>query len=505
MVRSFKLGSIFALCFASILFGAVLGGGLESLRHPAASPHAKGSWLPHRALAAGADGMPASFADIAEEVNPAVVFVQVTEVGRREQQLPPGIPEEFHKFFRIPQQGEPEDDEFRREGAGSGVIIDPSGWILTNNHVIQSATKVMVKLADDRQFKAEVKGADRDLDVALLKIDGQNLPVAALGDSDALRVGDWVMAIGNPFVYEHTVTVGVVSHKGRSNGNPFQQFIQTDAAINFGNSGGPLLNTRGEVVGINTAISSVGQGIGFAIPINRVKDIMEDLKSKGKVARGFLGVTPQSIDEDLVASFKLPSKDGALVVEVKEDTPAERAGIQVDDVITAVEGKPVKNREDLFHIVGATTPETNVAIRVLRENGKGSGRWAEKTLTARLEERNAKSLGEPEDEEAPGDHEGVPGKKLGVDVSELGPEMRRELRVPEKVRGCVVTRVSPSGAAADAGISEGDVIVEIDGRPVADATQFKDVVAQLKPGAKARLRLYHQGAPRVLTITVGDE
>ncbi len=456
-----------------------------------------------QARAAAEISRPASFADIAEQVNPAVVFVQVTEVGKRAvPSLPFGQGMDFWQFPNSPH-AVPEQREFRRQGSGSGFIIGKDGYILTNNHVVKDATKVVVRLSDDREFPAEVKGKDELLDVALIKINtDEDLPTVELGDSDALRVGDWVMAIGNPFVYEHTVTVGVVSHLGRSSGNPFQRFIQTDAAINFGNSGGPLLNTRGEVVGINTAISAIGQGIGFAIPVNRVKEVMLQLKDTGKVTRGFLGVNPQEITEKLQRAFKgLNTRKGALVVEVSDDSPAAEAGLKLDDVIVNFDGRKIDSRADLFHVVGSTPPGKRVAVEVLREEPKGSGRWKRTKLKAKLVERDDQAL---RTRGGSGEEESAPGEKLGIEVERITPEARRGLQLPRSLQGVVVRRVDQTGAAADSGIERGDVIMQVAGRRIQSVDGFIKAVDELKPGSYVRLRVFRQGAPRYVVLSLPE-
>ena len=508
MVRNIKLASIFVLVVSSIAFGMILAEGLGTdflgRRGDVAETE---SWAPGTtALASEVEAAtPGSFADVVERVNSAVVFVQVTEVGRR----PPGFGGNgpggnLWDFFREPE-GEP-GEEFRREGGGSGFIIDKDGWILTNHHVIEDATRVVIKMADDRELEAEVRGTDRLLDVALLKVESkEDLPVVALGDSEKMRVGDWVLAIGNPFIYEHTVTAGVVSHKGRSQaGNPFQRYIQTDAAINFGNSGGPLLNVRGEVVGINTAISAVGQNIGFAIPINTVKTIMGELKETGRVARGFLGVNPQEIDDKLRKAFPgLPTSKGALVVVVEEDSPADKAGMKVDDVIVEFDGEPIRSREDLFRVVAATPPGTDVKVKVLREDGRGSGKWVEKTLSTELIERPEAGEAPAESPRRPGRRE-LPGKKLGLQVDEIPREARERLGVPAGVSGVVVVKVEASGPSADAGISQGDVIAQVNGVTVDGIDEFADALADVEAGSLLRLRLYHQGVPRYVAVEVRE-
>src|SRR6266581_1824804 len=378
---------------ASIIFGMVLAGGAKwtpsSLAESEAAPAAGRVVSP-----AGGGNAPIhvtipSFADIAERVNPAVVSITSTEMVDPGQKVPFHSPFEF--FFgpdnRRRQQRAPEEPR-REDSGGSGFIISEEGFILTNNHVIEGADKIRVRLTgDDEDYPAEVVGADPSTDLALIKISvSHKLPTVPLGDSDALRVGDWVIAVGNPYFYEHTVTVGVVSAKGRklrelSRDFSLDDFIQTDAAINFGNSGGPLVNAAGEVVGVNSAISSVGQGIGFAVPINVAKGIMEQLRTKGKVSRGYLGIELAEITPDLQEAFGLSTEKGALVNSVKPHLPAEEAGLKRGDVIVAVDGKNVESTSEVVHLVSAKEPGSSVKLTVLR-NGK------EVTFNARLADRS---------------------------------------------------------------------------------------------------------------------
>ncbi|MGE5843925.1 MAG: trypsin-like peptidase domain-containing protein, partial [Syntrophaceae bacterium] len=293
----------------------------------------------------GGSGAPGSLADLVEKLSPAVVNISTTKVVKMDGKRSPhgeifpfdrffGGEEEFYKRFF----GDNPEKEFRQRSLGSGFIISKDGYIFTNNHVIEKADKIKVRLSTGKEYDATVKGRDPRTDLALIKITPDNsLPTVNLGDSDRLRVGDWVMAIGNPFGLDHTVTAGIVSAKGRVIGaGPYDNFIQTDASINPGNSGGPLFNMAGEVVGINTAIVAQGQGIGFAIPVNMAKEILEDLKAKGKVTRGWLGVSVQDITEDLAKSLKLQDRNGALVTEVFEGDPADKAGIKQGDIIIEV-------------------------------------------------------------------------------------------------------------------------------------------------------------------------
>ena len=325
------------------------GGGVVNAVHPA----------PIAAI-----GRP-DFADIVQRVNPAVVNITVTE----------GVGE-----TRTHSAHDPDDDGPRR-GEGSGFIVDAQGFILTNHHVVASPNRIRVRLADKREFTATLVGSDPATDLALLKISALGLPTLALGDSDRLRVGEWVCAIGNPYRFDHTVTVGVVSSKGRKIYDPsFDAYIQTDAAINPGNSGGPLVNVAGEAIGINSAVSLQGQGIGFAVPINVARDVLAQLRSQGRVTRGYLGIQLQDLDPDLQRLVGLPEARGAMVVDVLDRTAGQTAGLKRYDVITAVSGTPVEDGDQLVHAISNRAPGSDVVLTVRRDG-------QEVTLSARLEAR----------------------------------------------------------------------------------------------------------------------
>jgi Trypsin-like serine proteases, typically periplasmic, contain C-terminal PDZ domain len=295
-----------------------------------------------------------AFAKIAERVNPSVVNITCTEAPEGSEQ-------------KSKDEGRPDPND--RYGFGSGLIIDSQGDILTSNHVIEGARKIEVKLSDNRAFTAKLVGQDRETDLALIQVHPERpLPAAVLGDSDRIRAGQWVMAIGNPFVYDHTVTVGVISALHRKLGTTiFDNFIQTDAAINFGNSGGPLLNIKGEVIGINTLISSQGTGIGFSIPINTAKEIIPQLKTKGKVVRGFLGLVPQDITAELQKSMDLPTRDGVLISSIQKDGPADHAGLHRYDVIVELEGQKVTSEDVFRRIIAQKPPGRKIQLKVIRE------------------------------------------------------------------------------------------------------------------------------------------
>lgn len=420
-----------------------------------------------------------SLADLVEELKPVVVNISTTKVVRSPledffRDFRRFFGDEFERFF-------PPVPEFRTRSLGSGFIIDKEGFILTNNHVIEGAEDIKVKLHDGKVFDAKVVGRDPKSDIALLKIDpkGTELPVARLGDSDALRVGDWVIAIGNPFGLEHTVTVGVISAKGRVIGmGPYDDFLQTDASINPGNSGGPLFNLKGEVVGINTAIVQGGQGIGFAIPINMAKSLLPQLK-RGKVVHGFLGVYIQDLTPELAERFGLKEPKGALVTEVMPDSPAERAGLRKGDVIVRFDGKEVTNSYVLRRLVGSTPPGKKVRVEVLRQ-----GKPVSLIVT----------VGESEAE-----RQAALSEEWGFRVQEITPDIASHIGISE---GVLVAEVDPNSPAGRAGISPGDVIVEIEYQPVKDLEDFQRLMAQFgqKESILLAVRLQREGYRTVFLV-----
>ena len=440
-------------------------------------------WLaPSRAVnlmgeAGNADSRPNQLPDfvvLAKKLKPLVVNISTTQVsegrGSHEFSSPFGDEDPFNDFWRRFFGGPAPRGPQRQRSLGSGFIIDGDGSILTNNHVVENAQKIVVKLAaDDREFEAKVIGRDAKTDIAVIKINAKtNLPAATLGDSDRLEVGEWVVAIGNPFGLDSTVTSGIVSAKGRHIGQgPYDNFIQTDASINPGNSGGPLINLRGEVIGINTAIFSRtggNMGIGFAIPINLVKELLPQLRGKGKVTRGFLGVLIQKVTPEIAESLGMDKGNGALVANVTKDGPADKAGVKVGDVIIEFDGKEVKDSSDLPIIVARTPVDRRARMKVLRDK-------KEITLTV--------SVGELKDEEVVAS---APEKgELGLTVQRLTPQMAESLGL-DKPEGVVVTAIEPGSAADEAGIRRGDVIVEVDRKLVRNLDEYKKAVAAIRKG-----------------------
>jgi serine protease Do len=413
-----------------------------------------------------------NFADMAEHLKPSVVNMSTTQVVKGQRRTMPRMPfpnpfgerDPFEEFFERFFGGENPQREFRRRSLGSGFIINREGYIVTNNHVVENASDIKVSLSDKEEYDAKVIGRDPRTDVALIKIDAKkDLQAVALGDSGKLRVGEWVMAIGNPFGLGHTVTTGIVSAKGRIIGaGPYDDFIQTDASINPGNSGGPLFNMNGEVIGINTAIVATGQGIGFAIPINVAKDLLIPLRERGRVVRGWLGVQVQAITPELAKSFGLERERGALVADVMSDTPAEKAGIERGDIIVEFNGRKIEEMNDLPRVVASTPPNAEVPVKLLR---KGQEKMVQVKVAELKEERVAASGGTLEE-------------SLGMTVQELTPEIARSLRVTE-TKGLVVTNVDEGTPADEAGIRRGDVIIEVNQNKIENLRDYRAALGRV--------------------------
>jgi serine protease Do len=480
-----RILSTIAIVIASVAFGVLISADLGLLKPSNAQSAATVQPAP-----AGSVTIP-SFADVAARVMPAVVSIRSTEIVKADRRRGMGL-DPFEFFFPNPndphRRNQPEDEEQRQVSGGSGFIISGDGYILTNNHVVEDATKVEVHYGADengnggRTAEAKIVGRDISTDLALLKIDvDHQLPVIRLGDSEKIRKGDWAIAIGHPFSFENTLTVGVISAKGRSlflseETRSFENFIQTDAAINLGNSGGPLLNIAGEVVGINTAIRGGAQGLGFATPINTAKMLLPQLKT-GKVIRGYLGMRITDVNEDTREAFSLPEARGALVEDVDRGKPADKAGIKNGDVIVDVDGKPIRNNRDLIDYISYIPIGSEVKIGLIR-NGK------REVVTAKTAERPPDGAAPAEEEESAAE----PARnKLGMMVQELTDEGRRDYGLPADVRGVLVVNVKNVSAAGEANISEGDVISEVQGQRVDNVAQFKAAVDKLRSGQRVRM------------------
>ena len=448
----------------------------------------------------GLGGSLVNFADVAERINAAVVNIDATSK--------PGTPREG---LRPPRRGDgpldgpvqPRDLDVPRQGAGSGFIIDRAGFILTNHHVIENAERISVTLADGRSFRAEVVGTDPAIDVALIRISGgTNLPEAPLGNSDDLRVGEWVCAIGNPLGYVHSVTVGVVSFIGRKLFDAsLDDYIQTDAAINFGNSGGPLINSRGEVIGINSAISSRASNIGFAVPINQAVAILPQLKTAGRVSRGYMGVLLTDVTPALQRSLNLGVSQGALVQDVTAGSPAERAGLRTYDVILSVEGADVTTNDELIRNVSARSPGSVARLEVIRDNRR-------LTLPVKLAERPAREgddtadpLGNRNRSRPP---EPPPAVPLGITVRELDRGFIGRLDIPPTITGVVVSRVEPTGAAFPTVLRRGFVILEINRQPVTSVADYQRLIGAARTGDVLAIYYYDPSLAQrgLVTVTV---
>ncbi len=419
---------------------------------------------------------PESFSELAEAARPGVVNIRTVKIIKGGSPVfrhffgnpHGGNRNPFDEFFG-PFQGDGPQRDFKQRSLGSGFLIDSTGFIVTNNHVIEDADQIKVILADDREFDAELVGRDPKTDLALIRIEGaKNLKPLELGNSEKLKVGTWVVAIGSPFGLEQTVTAGIVSAKGRIIGSgPYDDFIQTDASINPGNSGGPLLNMDGEVVGINTAIIASGQGIGFAIPINMAKGIIDQLKDKGEVTRGWLGVGIQDLTPELADYYGMKAQKGVLVTQVFEGDPADKAGIKVNDIILSVEGQKVTTGRELSAMIANTPVGSQTTVDLIRE-GKP------KTLTVTLAKRD-------DDEKTPAT-QSRDNDELGIEVTDLDSDIARRLGIEEKENGVLVTDVKDDSLAREADVRPGDIIKEINRTVVKDR---KDFVQLMKKNEKS--------------------
>lgn len=436
-----------------------------------------------------------AFGNVAEAIEPGVVSIRTTqEVRVHTMQFAPGIPEEFRRFFRFPDERATPERRVQ-EGQGSGFVVSGDGYIITNNHVIDDADSITVAFTDGRSYSAKLVGADPQTDIAVLKVQAEDLTPLSLGDSDSLRVGQFVLAAGSPFGLNSTITAGVVSATGRSRVGlvDYENFIQTDATVNPGNSGGPLVNLRGEVVGVNSAIlsrSGGNNGIGFAIPINMVKTIKDTLIAEGHVARGRLGVLIQDLTSELAESFGYRSTTGAVVGDVQPDTPAEKVGLRSGDIINELNGKPIPNATELRFRVAETKPGTTVKLGVFRD---GKTIVLTPTIAPMDDQRTASAA---RDEKPVGD-------KLGAEIVTLTPPLAARMGMPA-IKGVIVTGLDPLGGAVKSGLQVGDVIVAVVNTPVKTVSEFEHALAGYPNARGVRITVQNDSGVRFLMLRLAD-
>ena len=427
-------------------------------------------------------------AELVGAVKPTVVNISITKTVKTQGGANPFHDDPLFRRFFGDQFKMPK--ERKSANLGSGVIVDPTGYILTANHVIQGADEIKVTLSDKREFKGKIVGSDAMTDIGIIKIDADSLPAIKWGDSDTLRVGETVLAIGSPYGLSQTVTMGIVSAVGRANVGiaDYEDFIQTDAAINPGNSGGALVNVKGELVGINTAIFSTSggyQGIGFAVPTNMAKTVMDSLITKGKVTRGWLGVTIQNLTPDLAKQFNLKEEKGVLVGDVVEGGPAEKAGLQRGDVIIEFEGKKIEEPTQLRNIVANTPPNKEIRLKIIREN------------TTEIKKATISELPADMQKSSKAEYNNLLN---GVSVQELTLEMSGKLRLPKKLKGVIVSDVDEDSPAAMM-LLQGDVIQEINRQKITNVVEYEKVVSRIKPGSDILLLVFRGGSSIFITLS----
>jgi serine protease Do len=508
--RARTIASFFSIAMAAMLLGAAV---TTQVRTENASPRTVG-------ITAASASVPRAqgpitldtFRDIARQETPGVVNISSSKVVRSRDSFRDFFGDDLlDRFFRPAPRGRSE----TLRSLGSGFVIDRDGHILTNRHVIEGAEQIQVTLANGRTYPAKVVGKDARTDVAVVRIEPkESLTVVSLGDSDQTEVGEWVMAIGNPFglwqngtVGGPSVTVGVVSYKGRGinlgQEGTSVDMIQTDAAINPGNSGGPLVNTRGEVIGINTLIITQGSpassGVGFAVPINVAKEILPQLQQKGKVTRGWLGVSIDRVTENTARSYGLKETGGAVINEVTPGSPADKAGVQPEDLVVAVDGHPIQDNGDLSRYIGQQAPGKTVRLQIVRRD---RGQRAERTVAVTLGTFPEENASGNDEGDSSGGGDGSP--QLGMTLRPLTPDMASRLDLPRGVRGVMVMDVEAGTSAEEAGLQRGDVIVTVNGTPVEEVADFQREIAKAKGDGVARVRARRGSRYYIATLRLGD-
>ncbi|MBI4688219.1 MAG: DegQ family serine endoprotease [Nitrospirae bacterium] len=481
--------TVIVLIIIAIAAGILIGGNLD--RFLPGRTTSNYTYIPKvpRDLA----GESKAFSDIVRAISPAVVNISTTKTVKREAPISPFFEDPFFNHFFEPFRAP---KKFKEQSLGSGVIVSEDGYIITNNHVIEKADEIKVILYDKQEFKGKIVGSDPKIDLAIIKINAKGLPAMRWGNSDGLQVGEFVLAFGNPYGLSHTVTMGIISALGRANVGiaEYEDFIQTDAAINPGNSGGPLVNIKGELIGINTAIfSRTGgyQGIGFAVPSNMARRVMEQLIKTGKVTRGWLGVSIQHVTPELAKQFGLKDSNGALVSDIFSGSPAEKAGLKRGDVIVEINGKPLKDVESLRNIVSQSEIGGTVKLKIIR----GGKPFSIEAVVAELPKETAEAAPEKPSEEPGGE-----GALSGFSVMELTPDIAKQLGLRREEKGVVIVKVEPESMAEEAGLRKGDVIQEVNKRRINSLPDFSSVVSRLKEGDTVLLFINRGGQRFYITL-----
>jgi serine protease Do len=482
--KMYQFGIVFIIM--GVIIGFIIAGSFDLTRKIGANPLQSQEGNPSNSSLEGSsagvaalEGLSTAFANVADQVNPSVVTI-FTETIIKQRRSPffqfpfeEFFGEDFQKYFQSPQVPEHEQKQY---GLGSGVIVSADGIIITNNHVVEGADNIKIRLIDEKEYRAEIKGVDPRSDLAIIKIDAGNLPYLKMGDAEKARVGEWVLAIGSPLSPElaHTVTSGIISAKGRSgifDNGQYEDFIQTDAAINPGNSGGALVNLRGQLIGINTAIASrTGgfMGIGFAIPSNLAQKVMNDILQKGKVVRGWLGVIIQDVNPEIANALDLKTPTGALISSVQEGSPAEKAGLKSEDVVIKFGAKSVKNSRDLSNLVAAAEPNEEVVLTVLRD---GKEKEIKVKLAERLEDQQTITQVQPNAVE-----------KVGMEVADITPDLIQKYELKVKKDGVVITKIEKNSLASQSGLQPGDVILKINRKDIRNVSEYNEIIDDVKAG-----------------------